>query len=403
MKILTKHISSIFYQRIHFPIGFENYSFLRCLVFGCARALKSLLTARKLPDHQKRTFNEKASVLMIVSSQNQKRILADICQRLGFKVNIIASNTQFKIDSKECITWDALFRSNFSVGMNFNPVWKSRNLLLKPSKKFLWLDLDKILRLRSSLRLAIEILQQGNYDMVMMANDHSFLQRLFLHASKETGVKSAYIQHALVSERFPKLDFDYAFLYGQETLRKYKVHEDTKVFITGMYEPKLTQFTRDLKRHKVVGIAVNKLDCFKKVEALAHELISRYNSRVLIRLHPNQSMSSLGFLDANIEFSQGSLDEYLQRIDFNISANTSFHLDSILRGVPSFYCELGSQLIDYYGFVQSGLVRKLSFENTYEEMCSFEVNKKLLRNYNNTNEGHMKIVEELKKILNGIS
>lgn len=403
MRILEKHITSIFYQRLHFPVGFERYSLFKSIIYGLGKTFRSLLTFRKLPPGQGQSFSGKAPILLIVSSENQRRILAHLTEKLGLKTHAILSNERFNIPAAECLSWDLLLRSSDKLSIRLGALWKARKLLTRSNAKLLWLDLERILRLRSSLETARDLVEQGQYRLVLMANDHSYLQRLFLHAAKEVEVPTAYIQHALVSRHFPKLEFEHAFLYGEESLAKYEVAKGTQVYTTGIYDPTIARFKKEAGIQYRVGIATNKLDDLNMVEALAKALIHRYKVSVLIRLHPNQSVEVNSFNSDRIELSQGSRDEYLRAIDYNVSANTSFHLDALLRGVPSFYSDLGGLLTDYYGFMQMGLVNRLNLDRTYEELCHHAVESELLRKYSSTASGDEVILKEIKKIIDGSS
>ena len=68
--------------------------------------------------------------------------------------------------------------------------------------------------------LAREILKKYNPKILFLSNDHSPFNRCLLHHSKSMGIKTIYMQHASVSDKFPPLEFDYSLLDGQESFEK---------------------------------------------------------------------------------------------------------------------------------------------------------------------------------------
>ncbi|MFH4621119.1 hypothetical protein [Vibrio furnissii] len=69
--------------------------------------------------------------------------------------------------------------------------------------------------------------------LIIVSNDHSVWQRSILFAAKKNGIKVAYVQHANVSDVFPALDFDYAFLDGTHAKECYLSSESAKVYRVG--------------------------------------------------------------------------------------------------------------------------------------------------------------------------
>jgi len=59
--------------------------------------------------------------------------------------------------------------------------------------------------------------------VLVVANDHSYPCTTIVKAAQDEGVKTVYIQHASVSDKFPALKFDYALLEGLDSLEKYNL------------------------------------------------------------------------------------------------------------------------------------------------------------------------------------
>ena len=64
----------------------------------------------------------------------------------------------------------------------------------------LYYTIDKILRENPQLKL------------IVLANDHITSCRCLIELAEKYGIKTLYVQHASITERFPPLHFSYSFL-----------------------------------------------------------------------------------------------------------------------------------------------------------------------------------------------
>lgn len=210
------------------------------------------------------------------------------------------------------------------------------------------------------------LLRRTAPNAVVVANDHVMWLRAFVKAAQDEKIPTIYLQHASVSERFPPLAFDYAFLEGIDTLEKYASigPSQTEVFLTGM--PKFDAFFNSLNdkdRAHSVGICTNPLDTFQDVKSLCDCLEESFpDLNVILRPHPGDKRTKSWAELANTyawQFSNGNEEnsfQFLQRIDANIAGDSNIHLEAVLLNVFPIYYVFGRLNTDYYGFHRNGLV-----------------------------------------------
>jgi hypothetical protein len=230
--------------------------------------------------------------------------------------------------------------------------------------------LDSFLRSYVYTIYFLGFLRRVKPEFVVVANDHSVSNRCLLAVARFYKIKTVYIQHATVSEIFPALQVDFAFLDGQyslETYRQcrknmpYETHEISgpMVFLSGQTKT-ITKANRNFGKN--VGVAVNMLDDFQAANRLIHSLLE-YDYEVIVRLHPRQPgadvirFNRMYFDFSQVKFSDPvfeSIDEYLGKISFLVAGNSSIHLEAALAGVVPIYFRLNDDvLFDYYGYVRN--------------------------------------------------
>jgi hypothetical protein len=210
-------------------------------------------------------------------------------------------------------------------------------------------------------------LQRLKPTKIVFTNDHTAPSRALLDLAIEKVIQTFYIQHASVTEIFPKLEFDVAMLYGMDALETYLniekksstlVSEESirKVYLVG----KPTQNTEH-KKYKKIGIAVNPLTNIEKIDKLIEALTKRRN--IIVRFHPGQSKGDIEYLkrkysnntNVQIQLAQDeSIYDFLSKVDIIISGNSSIILDAALSGVIPFYLS-DNHGYDYYGFINNGI------------------------------------------------
>jgi hypothetical protein len=217
-----------------------------------------------------------------------------------------------------------------------------------------------------------KVLKKVNPSFVVVANDHNVANRCLLAVSHYLDIKTVYLQHASVSELFPALRVNYAFLDGKSAYDTYKLcagniyHLDVDsprptIFLSGQKKC-LRRF--DHEKADYIGVAVNKLDPVDKVLGLIRELrLSGFS--VYLRYHPGQQVEDVDrYLaaaagDNKIKVSDpksNDLSSYFSQLSHLIAGNSSIHLEAALVGVVVIYYEFEeADMPDYYGYVANGL------------------------------------------------
>lgn len=252
-------------------------------------------------------------------------------------------------------------------------------------------------------KVAGEMLDKYNVKVLVMANDHNDINRCLLFNALERGIKTVYVQHASVKKGFPRLDFTYSFLDGQESLDKYLYAGQPKgeVYLSGgvrfdfLYD-KIVKRNYNVKK---IGVAINMLDDFEKVKNLCLFLKKEGYNDLTLRPHPRyQHLDSEWLIKNNIAISnpkEESSFDFIANIDFMISNESAIHLDASIMYCPTVLYNMsagfvGTQqatsVLDDYNFVKNNLVK---LANTDWELLKFIKNpsdilptKEVLQFYN---------------------
>jgi hypothetical protein len=225
-------------------------------------------------------------------------------------------------------------------------------------------------------------LRERKPQFVIVSNDHNVSTRCLLAISHHLGIKTVYLQHASVSNLFPALCVNYAFLDGQCALDIYRDCElnqpkelqelpSTIVILSG--QKKSLSRTKSI-RSAGVGIALNKLDDVSQAIHLTN-FLTGLGFEVYVRCHPGLGKQGVLAIRESLKIinnaflSEPSVDplsSFFERIGWLVAGNSSIHLEAALSNVVPIYFEFGSPLIpDYYGYVRRGLSKKME---TYEDL-----------------------------------
>lgn len=211
---------------------------------------------------------------------------------------------------------------------------------------------------------ATRYLSAGQPRLVLLANDHSLLNRSFLYAARGLGIPTAYLQHSSVTEGFPPLAFDLAFLDGLDAARKYDLPESRgAVFLTGMAKSDAAR-RRATHREVVsaVGLALNPLDRVeavvtfaKRFSALAPDL------DLIVRPHPSDQRDWRGLLPPHGYSDPWREDAFgfLDRVGALVCGPSGIALEAALVDVLPLTVDFDGRGKDHYGFVASGLAKKV--------------------------------------------
>ena len=264
-------------------------------------------------------------------------------------------------------------------------------------------------------KVAGEMLDKYNVKVLVMANDHNDINRCLIFNALEKGIKTVYVQHASVKKGFPRLDFTYSFLDGQESLDKY-LHAgkpNGEVYLSGgvrfdfLYD-KIVERNEEVKK---IGVAINMLDDFEKVKSLCLFLKEEGYDDLTLRPHPRyQHLDSEWLIKNNIAISnpkEESSFDFIANIDFMISNESAIHLDASIMHCPTvLYNMSNNQILDDYNFIKNNLVKLaengkilLNFIKNKNEIF---LNKEVLQYYNASSYSHLegKLGETIAMFLN---
>lgn len=217
-------------------------------------------------------------------------------------------------------------------------------------------------------------LSETNPEYIIVSNDHNVPNRCLLAVAHHLNIKTVYLQHASVSNLFPALRVNYAFLDGQCALETYQICESNQPD-TNRTPPSptilLSGQKKTLPRKKeggsaVVGFALNALDSVPEAIRLAGQLTSA-GYKVCVRWHPGQARAAARLIqddlgsNENISFSDPNAESvgiFLKKVSWLIAGNSSIHLEAALAGVLPIYFELTPpDNPDYYGYAKHGLAK----------------------------------------------
>lgn len=202
---------------------------------------------------------------------------------------------------------------------------------------------------------------------VCVASDHSPIGLGLLHAAREKGLRTCYIQHAPVADYFPPLDYDLSLLFDRASVRIYEraamnrgVASVGDIAILPPFEQEAITPSMPHAPPYRVGLCLSYLFDALSVARLIEELLAIENVRsISIRRHPRckADFSGLQVDRAVTEAPRATLVEFAQSCDIALIPNSGVAIELLHLGMPVMYTP-GVDFIgyDYYGFVREGIV-----------------------------------------------
>lgn len=207
---------------------------------------------------------------------------------------------------------------------------------------------------------------------IVLFNDHQFSYTSLLYAAKEKNITTVYIPHASISQYFPPLVFDIAFLEGKEMLDTYnKISPSfTEKIVVGNI--KLDSFRRrelknENKNRKSIAFALNTLDNIDLVKSWILQIkkeLSKYNFEFIFRQHPSMKKTEIDGLKFSDSKTEDSLT-FLSNIDILITGSSNIILEARLLNKKVYNCIWFNNMPnaeDNYGFLKNGLLNKSYYD-----------------------------------------
>lgn len=234
------------------------------------------------------------------------------------------------------------------------------------------------------------LFKYNHVKMVVMANDHCSYTRALIYVAKELSIKTMYVQHCSVTERFPSLPFTYSMLDGEESLDKYLSIGPSEGSIYVLGNPRFDIISKYQKKKEVldkIGIASNALDNELMIRKLCVRLQDEGFKDITIRPHPGVPFDASWYLDRGIEYSDSNKENpfaFLSRMGCVIAGECGIHFDAAMMGVKSICYNMAGQetkLIDWYSYIKNGLIPYVA---NFDELMAWLKNLRL--NNNNQSE-----------------
>lgn len=245
---------------------------------------------------------------------------------------------------------------------------------------------------------AQDLLDFYNPKVLVVANDHLFYYRALIKEANKRGVKTIYVQHAAVTNKFPPLEFSYSFLDGKDSFEKYKTagNNSGNIFLLGgvRFDAISHSAIRSIDLYRV-GVAINLLDDNELVKEICKKLKNLTTKRpieVVLRPHPAVlykpwiEWCQTNGVSISLPSEQSSFD-YLESLNLLISNQSSIHLDAAMCHIPSLIYNLATTILeDGYGFLRNGLVKEYhsidDVKSVIESLDNFVYDVDIVRLYN---------------------
>ncbi|WP_170073240.1 hypothetical protein [Mongoliibacter ruber] len=201
---------------------------------------------------------------------------------------------------------------------------------------------------------------------LIMANDHSDINVGAFHAAKRNQITTIYFQHANVSDIFPPMTFDYAFLYSEMAAEVYSNIKQTNTSMISVGNMKADGFIQinqervfDRNNLRIV-LCVNTVAEIETYVSLAKKLADLDNVKLIkFRLHPYLLKFQMDFDHPKIIISNSKLEnsfECFKDMDLNIAGNSSIIEEALFTDTPTVYFDLDEKMSDYYGYAKNQIV-----------------------------------------------
>ena len=333
------------------------HSLLVCYILFFARAVKSFIFHRHLK-------SPSSPVLFYAPTVNNMRALQTVIDNLETENIVWGDNNKNLPLSRvylKSMKRMGLFRKFYSSSST-----KEKALIRMYYRSFMttagWYEvINEILDANPQIKT------------IVLANDHSIENRCLIELAEIKGIKTVYVQHASITEKFPPLHFTYSFLDGMDSFNKYAAIGDIQghVIVCGSPRFDVVAQYRNINKIYDVGIALNEMDNIEEVHSLCVYIHDNYSLKLAVRPHPRMRINRGDFENKGIAFSDSKSESsfsFLSKIKILIANESSIHLDAALIGTPSVLFNFsGRDTVDWYSYLKNGL---MPICHTHEELLS---------------------------------
>lgn len=342
-----------FYEKMYSSISLEKQeiSFAIYIIINITLRLVSFMKLDLIiKSYLKKYSIDRRDFIVVINTYNQLNIFKKLFkdENLYFSVSTIIQSDDVNIFfTKWLLLLYVLANPKDSISV-FNELYNH------------WYYKDNHLRLMRII--ANEFLFRdlfNNKKKLIHFNDHHPISVHIHDLAKEYEMKTIYIQHAPVSNLFPKLYHDLNILFSQDSLKKYNYSENSinkKTFL--LYDPRFTVNTDILPVEKnQILIAYNEIDNLYSIRNLIEHLVV-LKIDIVLRPHPAdlRSTNELTVFENVILTQQADPWTDLSMSKYVICNESAIILEAIYLNKLAYKYFGMSQRIDNYDFVKHGLI-----------------------------------------------
>ena len=295
--------------------------------------------------------------------------------------------------------------------------------------KFLISSNNKIYLILSSF---INEFKTSKNKLILLSNCYNRTNICLILVCRLFNIKTVYLEHGAITDKFPPLICDYNFLDGQYSYEKYiKIENDHNInipfkrfiFLLG----KIT-FAKDnclsgsVIKSNCIGFCIGLRDEISKI-IMDCDLCLKYGFSISIRLHPRESKErkkiftrytdSRKYIKLHLALEK-DISSFFDEIFCCLACSSSIQLESAIAGIPNLYRLWSWQgLEDRFEYVKNGLsiqtinekdlIEKLNLAKKGRLIVKDELIKYYSQSFGENNFGneHESIITNLKKIIKG--
>jgi hypothetical protein len=335
------------------------------LAWGIARyfgfLFRSLKTIIYLPTFFK---VKKDDILVVVTSSNQYDSIAPFINQEGVKakVVIVEFNGTLRPGMLKFPIFISYLISIFLVPQTLYYYYTCKDEYIKKSFRYGFKEYCLTFAYRFVNRIWLRLAKPR---LLIILTDHQMVARDMVKSAKASGVKTLYIQHASVTDHFPPLITDYAFLEGKDAQSKYlnisKGHTDTIIELIGItkLDGTLNRATGETAINNI-GMCTNEFDDIVIADSLIALLKSEF--ALTLRPHPGdpryeqwtETAKKHGILFSDSKSQKAS--DFLAGVNCVVSYNCGIITESLMLNKPTFSFQLSQNEFDHYGFLGHHIV-----------------------------------------------
>jgi len=335
------------------------------LAWGIIRYVGHLLNSFRTVIYLPTLFKvKKNDIVVIVTSSNQYDSIAPLLEDDSLKIKVIGID--FNGVAKDNVLKFPIFISYllsiFFIPQTLYYYFTCKNAYIRKSFRYGFREYCLTFAYRFVNRVWLGLCKPR---LLIILTDHQMVARDMVKSAKESGVKTLYMQHASVTDHFPRLITDYAFLEGSDAKNKYlnigKGQTDTIIELIGILK------INGAINHAVgersvdnIGLCTNEFDDLELADNLI--LVLKKDFKITLRPHPGdpryenwREMTQKHEILFSDSRNQRASD-FLEGVNCVVSYNSGIITESLMLNKPTFSFQLSHKVFDHYGFVEHNIV-----------------------------------------------